>query len=324
MTIKTPLCSLFDIVHPVLLAPMGGIAGGSLAAAVSGAGGLGVIGGGYGDRDWLERQFEAAGNARVGVGFITWSLARNPVLLDIVLERRPAAIFLSFGDPRPYVEKVKASGAKLLIQVQTMAEATDAKNLGADVIIAQGTEAGGHGKADRAIFPLVPSVVDAVGPTPVLAAGGVSDGRQIAAALLLGAAGVLVGTRLYASHEALGHPEAKARIVRSGGDDTLRTHVFDIVRALDWPEIYTGRALTNELSHRWHGSEEELSAKLDSEKDRYAAAAAAGDFETAVVFAGEGLDLIHDVPRASKIVERLVSEAEVQLKRASTFLDESN
>jgi nitronate monooxygenase len=244
MTIKTPLCSLLDIVHPVLLAPMGSIAGGSLAAAVSGAGGLGLIGGGYGDRDWLERQFEAAGNGRVGVGFITWSLARNPVLLDIVLERKPAAIFLSFGDPRPYVEKVKASGAKLLIQVQTMAEATDAKNLGADVIIAQGTEAGGHGKADRAIFPLVPAVVDAVGPTPVLAAGGVSDGRQLAAALLLGAAGVLVGTRFYASHEALGHPEAKARIVKRGGDETLRTHVFDIVRALDWPKIYTGRALT--------------------------------------------------------------------------------
>lgn len=117
MTIKTPICNLFDIVHPVLLAPMGGIAGGALAAAVSGAGGLGLIGGGYGDRDWLERQFEAAGNARVGVGFITWSLARNPVLLDVVLERKPAAIFLSFGDPRPYVEKVKASGAKLLIQV---------------------------------------------------------------------------------------------------------------------------------------------------------------------------------------------------------------
>jgi nitronate monooxygenase len=185
MTIKTPLCSLLDIVHPVLLAPMAGIAGGSLAAAVSGAGGLGLIGGGYGDREWLERQFEAAGNARVGVGFITWSLTRNPVLLDMVLERKPAAIFLSFGDPRPYVENVKASGAKLLIQVQTMAEAMIAKNLGADVIIAQGTEAG-HGRTDRAIFPLVPAVVDAVGPTPVLAAGGVSDGRQLAAALLLG------------------------------------------------------------------------------------------------------------------------------------------
>jgi nitronate monooxygenase len=161
---------------------------------------------------------------------------------------------------------------------------------------------------------MVPAVVDAVGPTPVLAAGGISDGRQLAAAHLLGVSGVLVGTRFYASHEALGHPEAKARLVKRGGDESLRTHVFDIVRALDWPKLYTSRPLTNDLSHRWHGSEEELSAKLDSEKARYVAAAAAGDFETAVVFAGEGLDLVHDVPRVSKIVDRLVSEAEVQLK----------
>lgn len=269
MPLHTALCTLFDIRHPVLLAPMGGVSGGALAGAVTRAGGLGLVGGGYGDRAWLERELDAAGNERIGVGFITWSLDRAPVLLDLVLERAPAAIFLSFGDARPYVDRVKAAGAKLILQVQTLQQASAARHLGADLIVAQGTEAGGHGTSHRALFPLVPAIVDAVAPLPVAAAGGIADGRQLAAALALGAAGIVVGTRFFAAREALGHANAKARLVAAGGDDTVRTEVFDIIREIDWPAPYTGRAIANAFTARWHGSEAALKAALAEELASY-------------------------------------------------------
>ena len=138
---------------------------------------------------------------------------------------------LSFGDPAPFVPPIRAAGARLILQVQTLADARAAAALGADVVVAQGAEAGGHG-AKRATLPLVPAVVDAIAPTPVAAAGGIADGRGLAAALVLGAAGVLAGTRFYASREALGHAAAKARLVEGAGDATLRTTVFDLVRGL--------------------------------------------------------------------------------------------
>ncbi len=320
MALKTALTDLFGIRHPILLAPMGGVSGGALAAAVTRAGGLGIIGGGYGNRDWLARELAAAGNARIGVGFITWGLARQPEVLDIVLERAPTAIFLSFGDPAPFVVKVRAKGARLILQVHSLAQAREAKALGADLIVAQGTEAGGHGTTSRALFPLVPAVVDAVAPVPVAAAGGIADGRGLAAALMLGAAGVLIGTRFFAAEESLGHPNAKSRIVAKGGDDTLRTYAFDVVRELEWPDPFTGRAIVNETARRWHGREAALRAALSTEKARYLEAAEKGDFDTAVIFAGEGIDLIRDVPPAAAIVERMVGEAEALLKRAPEFV----
>ena len=315
MALHTRLTELLDIRHPVLLAPMGGVTGGRLAAAVSAAGGLGLIGGGYGDPDWIEREFAAAGNQRVGIGFITWSLSKKPELLDRALTHQPAALMLSFGDPGPFAPKIKEAGAKLICQVQTLTQAKEAAAIGADIIVAQGSEAGGHGAA-RGTLPLVPAVVDAVAPRPVVAAGGVADGRGLAAALMLGAVGVLLGTRFYASEEALGHEGAKARIVAAGGGDTLRTTIFDVVRGYDWPAIYTGRAIGNDFTRRWHGKESELARSAAEESDRYAAAAAAGDVDTAVIFAGEAIDLIHDIAPAGEIVERIVAEAEARLAAA--------
>lgn len=314
MALKTALTELLGIEHPVLLAPMGASAGGRLAAAVTRGGGLGLLGGGYGDEAWLEREFAAAGNARVGVGFITWSLAQKPHLLDRALAHRPAAVMLSFGDVAPFVDPIKRAGTKLICQIQTVAGAKDAAALGADVIVAQGTEAGGHGAA-RSAFALVPAVVDAVAPVPVAAAGGVADGRGLAAALMLGAAGVLVGTRFCATPEWLGHDNAKARIVAEDGDATVRTTVFDIVRRYDWPEPYTGRAIRNAFVERWHGREEELTRTLATEANRYANAVTAGDMDTAVVFAGEGIDLIRDIAPAADVLARLVAEAEGLLAR---------
>ena len=320
MALRTPLTELLGIQHPVVLAPMGATAGGRLAAAVTRAGGLGLIGVGYADDAFIDREFDAAGNTAVGIGFITWDLARSPRRLDVALARRPRAVMLSFGDAAPFAGRIKDSGAALIMQVQSLAMAREARQLGADIIIAQGVEAGGHGgdpNNGRSTLPFVPAAVDAVAPVPVLAAGGIADGRGLAAALTLGAAGVLIGTRFIAAEESLSHANVKQRIASSSGDDTLRTRVFDIGRAIDWPEQYTGRAVANDFSARWHGHEQGLRDRLDSERPRYFAAADKGDTATMVVWAGEGLDLIRSVEPAARILERIVAEAEAALARAS-------
>jgi nitronate monooxygenase len=317
MALRTRLTEKLAIRHPILLAPMGSTAGGALAAAVSAAGGLGIIGGGYPDPDWLEREFARAGNHRIGCGFITWALARYPAALDLALRHSPAAIMLSFGAAAPFIPRIKQAGAIVICQVQSLEQARIVLGEGADIIVAQGTEAGGHG-GRRSTLPLVPAIVDMVAAAgrevPVVAAGGIADGRGLAAALMLGADGVLMGSRFYAAEEALASPAAKARLVAGSGDDTLRTAVFDIVRGRDWPPEYTGRALRNRFSETWHGRERELAA-TPGENARYAAAAAAGDFDTAVVFAGEGIDLIHAIEPARLIVERVMREAEAALAR---------
>lgn len=316
MALRTRLTEFLNIRHPILLAPMGSIAGGRLAAAVTDAGGLGLIGGGYGEEAWLTREFAAAGNRRVGCGFITWSLARNPRLLDQMLEHAPAALMLSFGDPRPFAARILAAGAKLICQVQSRDHALAAIDAGVSIIVAQGTEAGGHG-AVRSTLPLVPAIVDLVArrapEAMVVAAGGIADGRGLAAALMLGAEGVLVGTRFFACAESLGHANAKARIVAAGAEDTLRTSTFDIVRGYDWPENFTGRALRNDFTARWHGREAELAAAAAQEMPGYHAATEAGDFGTGVIFAGENADLIDDIPSAAELVSRMVTEAEAAL-----------
>jgi len=313
MPIPTRLTELLDIKHPVLLAPMGSISGGALAGAVSAAGGLGLIGGGYGDGEWLERQFAAAGNHRIGCGFITWSLQKRPELLDLALASRPAALMLSFGDPRPFAGAIKRAGARLICQVQGLRHLEDALEAGADVIIAQGSEAGGHG-ARRATLPLVPEIADILArrrsDAVLVAAGGIADGRGLAAALLLGAEGVLVGTRFYASTESLAHPKAKAHMTVAQGDDTLRTTTIDVVRDIPWPTNFTVRVLRNEFVDRWHGAETELRAAQAQEMARYQAAVALGDFTTAGVLGGEAMGLFDTVLPAGEILDRMVEEAE--------------
>jgi nitronate monooxygenase len=316
MPITTRLTERLGVRHPILLAPMDVVADGRLAAAVSHAGGFGIIGGGYGDAAWLTREMDAAGDARVGVGFITWSLSRQPHLLDLVLERRPPAVMLSFGEVQPHADRIKAAGALLLCQVQTVDQARQAIAHGADVLIAQGAEAGGHGMS-RGTLALVPAVVDAAGDIPVAAAGGIADGRGLAAALMLGADGVLMGSRFYASQEAAALSGAKDRLVAASGDATIRSVLFDIVRRNVWPAPYTGRVLANRFTERWRGRELDLLQRQTEEAARYDTARATGDFDTAAVIAGEAVDLISDIPPAGEIVERVATEAEALLVRAS-------
>jgi nitronate monooxygenase len=311
---KTRLTEFFGIEHPIVSAPMALISGGKLAAAVTSAGGLGLIGGGYGDSAWLQREFALADGARVGCGFITWSLARTPELLDETLERRPATVMLSFGELRPFAERIHAAGIPLMAQVQTLEHARRALDAGAQIVVAQGGEAGGHGMTVRSTFTLVPDIADLVAErapqTLVLAAGGVADGRGLAAALMLGADGVVVGTRFWASPEALVSPRAHERALRSGGDDTYRTRVYDAVRQLDWPPEYNERALSNPFVDGWHGNEAGLQASLPEVIRTYEAAVGAEDFDAAAILVGESIGLIDKVRPAADIVADLAGQAE--------------
>jgi nitronate monooxygenase len=225
---------------------------------------------------------------------------------------------LSFGDPRPFASKIKKTGAKLICQVQSLAQAREAAAAGADILVAQGTEAGGHG-VSRTTLTLVPEIVDAFPDLPVVASGGIADGRGLAAALMLGAEGVLMGTRFYASQEAQGHPEAKQRIIQAGGDDTLRSIVFDISRRNIWPQPYTGRVIRNSHAERWYGRETELLEHQEEEASRYVEAREHGNFDVAAVIAGEAVGLIHDAPPAAEIVARIIREAEVLLSRGTSL-----
>ncbi|ETZ42401.1 NAD(P)H-dependent flavin oxidoreductase [Mycobacterium avium] len=317
--LPTRLTDLFGIEQPILLAPMALVSGGRLAAAVTRAGGLGLIGGGYPDAEWLQRQIDRAEGARVGYGFITRSLARNPGVLDLALDRGPAAVMLSFGELAPFADRIHAAGVPLIAQVQNLDQARRALDAGAEVIVAQGGEAGGHGMSVRSTFTLVPEVVDVVADrspaTLVAAAGGVGDGRGLAAALALGADGAVVGTRFWATPEALVSPKAQQRAVAAGGDDTVRTRVYDVVRRLDWPAGYTVRALNNAFLGTWHGNEAELSARLPEAIDAYETAVAAEDFDTAAILIGEAVGVIREVRPAAEIVAEMVRAAQRILHR---------
>ena len=319
MRIETELTRIFGIGVPVMLAPMAGVSGGALAAAVTAAGGLGLIGGGYGDRAWLEREIAAAGDARIGIGFITWSLARKPELLDVALDRAPEAIFLSFGDLSAFAGRIARSSSRLVAQVQTLDQARRALDAGAAILVAQGTEAGGHGST-RATLPFVPAVVDMAGSIPVVAAGGIADGRGLAAALMLGAAGALCGTAFFTCPEALSHANARRAALAGSGDDTVRSSVFDVARHLDWPENWTMRTLRNAFLDRWEGDLAGLKAAAESEGARYGAASAAGDMETAATIVGEAIDLVKEPRPAGEVVAAMAREAAALLARAPDFL----
>jgi nitronate monooxygenase len=315
MPLATRITERLHLSVPILSAPMAGIAGGALAAAVSHAGGLGLIGGGYGDRGWLEREFDIAGDTAVGVGFITWALDRNPDLLALAIERRPRAIMLSFGGIRAHASRVARAGIPLLAQVQTVAEARKALVDGASIIVAQGTEAGGHG-GRRATLALVPEVVDVVGDVPVVAAGGIADGRGIAAALMLGASGVLCGTVFYTATESLAHPNAKAVAIAASGDDTVKGDLFDRVRGLDWPSQWTIRTLRNRFHDNWTGNPDQFGENLADIRRGFVEAQARGDTSIAPVIVGEAIGLVARSEPAGDTVRRLSNEAERLLHSA--------
>ena len=308
----------FDLRSPIALAPMALAAGGALAAACARAGALGLVGGGYGELAWTQREYAlaqaAADTGRIGCGFIVWKLDQDASALDWVLEHQPRAIMLSFGDPRPYAKRIAAAGAELLCQVQRVEQVPMALEAGATVIIGQGGEAGGHGMNalhSRATITLVPELADwlaANSPgTLLLAAGGIADGRTLAAVRVLGADGALVGSRLWATQESLAPSGAKAQAVATSGDGTARSSVFDILRRKNWPAPYDFRAIRNELHRKW---ESRLDASsTDEARAAYDAGVKAGDFSRAHATVGEAVGLIHDLPQAAQVIERMSAGA---------------
>ncbi|MFE7173927.1 NAD(P)H-dependent flavin oxidoreductase [Streptomyces sp. NPDC057616] len=318
MALTTAFTKLFGVRHPIALAPMGGSAGGALTAAVSRGGGFGILGAGGGDPDWLARELPLVtgdGGLPWGIGFQTWAISVETV--DRALEHGPRAVMLSFGDPGPFAARIRAAGASLIIQVTDVDEARRAVDLGADVIVAQGTEGGGHGaRKGRSTLPFVPVVVDLAAPVPVLAAGGIADGRGVAAALALGAAGALLGTRFQATREALVDPAAAKAIVEGRGQDTERNRVLDIARGSRWPERYTARTLGHPFLDRWRDREADLAADPRAARQDYREGVARGDLPPLPVWAGEGVDLINDLAPAAALVGALSERAERALARA--------
>lgn len=323
---KTRLTEEFGIHHPILCAPMALIAGGRLVAAVSDAGGLGILGGGYagvlGGEPDLDKELALVRGHKFGVGFISWALTRAPQVLDEVLKHSPHCVFLSFGDPKPFAEKIRRGSAKLICQVQTLRHAEQALDAGADAIVAQGTEAGGHGAA-RSTLPLVPEVADHLAKhspkTLLLAAGGIADGRGLAAALMLGADGVLVGTRFWAAAEALTPQAMTDRAVRATGDDTVRTKAIDALRGVPWPQEFSFRVLKNKFTDEWAHREAEAAAARGSLAGAYAEARERQDLDVYLTVAGEATGLLHDRPSAASIIENMVAQAEFLLKRGASL-----
>ncbi len=325
--IETRLTRRFAIKHPILCAPMALVTGGKLAGAVSAAGGLGILGGGYGgllgNEPDLDAEYRAAGNVPIGVGFITWAAQQNPQIVEWAITRRPACLFLSFGDPAPFARLANDAGVPVICQTQTMRHVEEALDAGAMAIVAQGTEAGGHG-GRRATLPFVPEVADFLAnhapDVLLIAAGGIADGRGLAAALMLGADGVLVGTRFWAAEEALTPAAAVERALAASGDATVRTTAVDALRGVPWPEQFSFRVLENRVTREWAAREEQARAQFGALKELYAEARARGDFEIVPAIVGEGIGLVGKRLPAAEIVDGMVTDAARALKSGSTLL----
>ena len=316
--IRTPICDLMGIEHPIALGGMGSIYSPPLVAAVSNAGGLGAMG-------CHNLSPEQIRKAAAAIREITNKpFAFNFLIFSAVEESFAAALaehppHMAFAWPRPeqdiktYVDRAHDTGCKVTFMAGGVPEAVRAAEAGADVIITQGTEGGGH-VSWMTSLTLLPMVVDAVTPLPVLAAGGFVDGRGLAAALTLGADGILLGTRFLASDESPLHPNFKQAIVDSSGHDTLLTEIPDIAAGVVWPGAMS-RARRNRFIERWTGREWALRQHRAEAFTELTTAREAGDAEEASLSMGQDAGLINEILPAGEIVRRIAEEAEVIISR---------
>lgn len=314
--LHTRLCDVLGIEHPIISAPMAGASGADLAAAVSAAGGLGMIGASFESPEWLQEQIKLVRQRTdrpFGVGFVSTS-PDTGTLMEVTLEHRVPVISHAFADPTDYIAVASEMGLKTMVQVQTVEQARVAARAGADVIAAQGVEAGGHTGMVSSTLPLTTAVIDAVGDIPVVSAGGIADGRGLAAVLMLGAEGVWMGTRFVASLESISAEISKQAIVNHGIDDFILTRVYDIVRSAPFPEDVGERILRNRFTDTWHGRDDELTAKKEELLAQIQAAAEAGDTSVARILAGNSAGMVHSIEPAADIVARIVAEAEEILR----------
>jgi nitronate monooxygenase len=294
--LRTALTERLGLRHPIVQAPMGGVAGVELATAVSRAGALGMLTAGPNDGpEKIERE-AAQMTERFAIGTLAWRLDQDPEILDAAIAAAPAAISISAGQIVPHAARVVEAGIPLLVQVSTADGARCAVAAGAQFVVAQGTDAGGH-TGSVPTLPLLEAVLAQIDEVPVLAAGGIATGRGLAGVIAMGCAGAWIGTRFFATQEALGDDARKQRLLDARESDTIHTRAFDVAQRLDWPAEFPGRALRDDFAERWHGREDEI-------PDGY---------EGGHVYAGAAVGAITDVPPAGDLVERLVREAEARL-----------
>ena len=313
---RTWLTERFGLTVPVVAAPMAGVSTGRLAAAVSAAGGLGMVGvGPTSAPDRVRRECAVAREAGpFGVGLLAWALAQDDSLVEVVAGEAPALVSISYGPYERWIAPLQAAGIVVATQVGTLEEAVAAEQAGADVLVARGGEGGGHGRNDVATLPLLQVVLDAV-QVPVLAAGGIGTARGLAAVLAAGSAGAWVGTAFLACTEAATTAGARERLLAAAETDTAYGRVFDVGQRLAWPPQYGGRALRNAFFDRWAGREDELAgdevaaAELRAARER-------SDFDTTCVYAGQGVALLRAERAAVDILGELAG-AQGLLDRAA-------
>ena len=316
--IRTPICDLLDIEHPIALGGMGSATSPPLVAAVSRAGGLGALGCHYQTPEQIRARTEAIRretNKPFGLNFLLFDLRDDS--FEMALELRPSVMQFAWARPdqdlKSYFDRAHRAGCKVTHMAGAVAEAVRAAEAGADVIIAQGTEGGGH-VGWMASMPLIPMIVDAVSPIPVLAAGGFADGRGLVAALALGADGILLGTRFLATEESPLHPNFKQAIVDSDGHDTQLSEIPDIAAGLVWPGAMT-RSRRNRFIERWAGREWALRQSPAEARAKLQAARETGDVDEGPLSMGQDAGLIHDIPPAADVVARIAHEANEILAR---------
>ena len=314
---RTWLTERFGTGVPVVSAPMAYVAGGGLAAAVSTAGGLGMIGvGGATPAAWVTEQaaIARASGRPFGIGLMAWVLPQHPDLLEATLDARPDLVSVSFGDYRDAVARLSDAGIVTATQVATVAEAREAEANGVELVVARGLEAGGHGRAEVATLPLLQGVLDAVA-VPVLAAGGIATGRGLAGVLAAGAQGAWVGTAFLTSHEAQTTDRAAQRLIAADETSTVYGRVFDVGMRRNWPAGIGGRALRNAFFDTWVGREDELAAD-DEAAEALVRAAVDGDYDTASLYAGQAVgaltcrrpaaDVVADFATAQEHLDRVL------------------
>ncbi|WP_420452080.1 NAD(P)H-dependent flavin oxidoreductase [Ilumatobacter sp.] len=311
MGIRTAICELLGVEHPVGNAGMAGVAHARLCAAVADAGGIAAVAMGGASAAEVTTRVEAVKALTdwpFSANFIAWLIEHDPSPLDAALEAGVASVTLSFGDPAPYIDRIHSAGSLLLDQVQTVEAARRAVETGVDVIIAQGNDAGGH-TGLIPLLPFLPQVVDVAGDVPVLAAGGIGDGRGLAAALVLGAQGGLMGTRFIASNEAESDwPRLPGQVLDASVDDSVWTTAIDIHQGggrSRWPSGIGARSIRTQWLDRWSDHPDELSDLLAHDPD----ADHAEGHDPTPAYAGPVAGMVTEHEPAARIVESVVADA---------------
>lgn len=322
--LHTRFAEMFGITHPVMSAPMGMHSGGRLAGAVTAAGGFGSFGGTHPSNgpDWIEAEIatiRAVTDGPFAIGFITAFIPMFEPLFEAALSAAtpPAAIALSFGDPQPWLDRAKKAGIATMCQVQSLGDAARAVDAGADVLVVQGTEAGGH-TGTMSLLPFLATVASRWPDVPLLAAGGIADGRTLAAALMAGADGACLGTAFMATPEAVEVADVKKElIVASDGGDTVLTRAYDIVSGMPWPAGIAVRAHRNRFTDEWAGREVELQGRREEVAARPETPPGP---DTDMVLYGQSAAFVTAVRPTAEVVRTVCQEAESFLRSRPTQL----